>query len=389
MTQDPPAQPTTNPAMHTAKARLARLCDYLEQDPENRPLLLDAADAAIAAQRTDLAIDLLSRLEKLGDLPPAASNLKAMAALQAQNFAQAETLFAELIAAGHNDPNVRFNLAWTKAVRGDYAGALALLDTDAVAASPRGPALKVQMLHHLARLDQALADGEVLLAAEPGNEELAGALSVAAMDAGDIVRAAGFAAQGGTTSNALTTQGLIALANHERVPALALFERVLDTPGAHPRAWLGRGLALLSDGEADTARVDLEKAATLFRSHIGSWIAAGWAHYAARDLASARRCFSTALTLDDTFAESHGSLAVLDFVEGHIAEARRGAAIALRLNRQCFSGALAKSMLAEHDDNPALAQKIRERAMNVAIGPNGETIARALITMGLNPHKSG
>ena len=380
MTQQPTA--STRPP---ANAKLARLLQYLEQDPHNPPLLADAAEAALACRRGEGAARLLGRLGELGPLSPAAVHLKGIAALQAQDFVTAEALFAGLIADGHDSPAIRFNLAWTKAVRGDHAGALEWLGDDAVAVSERGPALKVQMLHHLARLEDALAVGDVLLAHYPANAELAGALSVVAMDAGDMARAADYAARGGSSADALSTLGLVALSNYEQAPAMALFARALDVPGAHPRAWLGQGLARMSSGDAKGACHDLERAASLFGRHIGSWIAAGWAHYASRDLGAARRCFEAALALDANFGESHGSLAVLDLAEGRIDAARRGASVALKLDRQCFSGALAKSLLAEHDDNPLLAQKIRDRAMNVAIGADGRTIAQALVAMGLRP----
>ena len=59
-------------------------------------------------------------------------------------------------------------------------------------------------------------------------------------------------------------------------------------------------------------------AAELFVSHIGSWVAAGWAHVIAGDRAAGRARFERALALDDRFAETQGALAVLDVVEGQL-----------------------------------------------------------------------
>jgi tetratricopeptide (TPR) repeat protein len=368
----------------TADLQLERFLEYLEHDRDNQFLLIDATNAAIEAHKPEIALQLLGQLEKLTAPTPTTLHLHGLAALQNGDFHGAEAIFSGLIAAGHNNPTLRFNVAWSKAVLADHAGALQYLDDAALAVTDRAPALKVRMLHHLGRLDEALAVGDKLLVTYPANGELAGALSAVAMDTGDMARAATYATQGDGNADALSTLGLIALSRYEQESAMALFDRALDAPADQPRAWLGRGLARLSSGDAKGASHDLERAATLFRGHIGSWIAAGWAYFAAGNQVAARRCFDSALALDANFAESHGSLAVLDVAAGKFDQARRGTAVAIRLNRQCFSGALAKSLLAEHDNNPLLAQKIRERAMNVAIGADGQTIAQALVAVGLS-----
>lgn len=369
------------------KARLERLMGYLDQDPGNGPLLLDAADAALAVRQTDLALQLLARHEQVAPLPPLGEHIRGMAALQSGDFQTAEAIFAGLVAAGHRAPGLSFNLAWSKAMLGDHAGALALLDDEVLAGAHGAPLLKIRMLHHLGRLDEALAVGAELMARDPGNGELAGALSLVAMDADDPARAAAFAEQGRGQADACCTLGMLSLGAQDAEQALPLFDRALAQRPVHPHAWLGHGLARLAQGDDKAAAAELEKAATLFGRHIGSWIAAGWAYYGGGDLGAARRCFERALAIDDSFAESQGAIAVVDIAEGRIAEARRRTEIAVRLNRQCFSGALAMSMLAEQDHNPGLAQKIRDRALHVPIGPGGMTIADALMAIGQKGRK--
>jgi len=363
-------------------ARLDRLMGYLDHDPDNLALLLDTADAALGERQTDLALQLLERHAHIASLPPHGLHLMGTAKLQAGDFAGAEAVFAGLVANGQRAPGLVFNLAWARAMLGDHAGALALLDADVLASAPRAPMLKVRMLHHLGRLDEALSAGAELIAHHPGDGDLAGALSLVAMDAEQPAAAAHYAGLGQGHADACCTLGMLALGAQDPGGALPLFDRALAQRAAHPHAWLGHGLARLAQGDVTTAATELEKAATLFDRHIGSWIAAGWAWYACANLHEARRCFERALAIDDAFAESHGALAVLDFAQGHIADARRRAEIAIRLNRQCFGGALAMSLLAEHDNNPALAQKIRDRALQVPIGPGGMTIATAMLSIG-------
>ena len=119
-----------------------------------------------------------------------------------------------------------------------------------------------------------------------------------------------------------------------------------------------------------------------FGDHLGSWVAAGWVYYVKGDLATSRARFETALALDDTFAETQGALAVLDLLDDDLESARRRTEIALRLDRNCFAGALAKSMLLEREGKGKAAQKVRDAAMNFPIGPGGRTIAKSLAARG-------
>jgi len=88
------------------------------------------------------------------------------------------------------------------------------------------------------------------------------------------------------------------------------------------------------------------------------------------------------MAIDPNFSECHGGLAVLDILEGRIEEGKRESEIALRLDKGSLGGALAASLLMEHSGRPEIAQRIRERAMTAPIGPNGLTIAQALVGFG-------
>ncbi len=378
------AVPPSPPA--SPNEQLAQLLGFLEHDPDNLPLLADCAKAAFEANKPEQARALIDRFSALAEMPPGLVTLRGLVAQQEGDFATASEVFGGQLAAGQTNPHLRFNLAWAKAMLGEREEAAALLDDEVVAANPRGGTLKVQMPHYLGDLDVTLAEGQRLAAICPQNQAMLGALAVVAFDAEDAALAARFAEASPNSYDGMSTGGMLKLAGQDVDGALDLFERALGMWSEQPRALLGKGLALLLRGQSKEAAAILEKAATLFGSHLGSWVAAGWGHYTAGDRKAARRCFAKSLVLDDTFAESHGALAVLDIAEGHFDRARRGAQVAMRLDRKCLSGALATSLLAEHDLNPALAQKIRDRAMALPIGPNGETIAQALIGFGGKQH---
>lgn len=368
--------------------RLQTLLQFIEQDPKNLNLIADAAGAAFELDDVEQASALLDRYANIAELSPPLVNLRGMVALRDKRLDDAEAAFQSLIDQGVSDPSVRFNRAWVHALKDEHQAALDYLDDDVVAVTPRAASLKVQMLHHLGQLEEALAVGGGMAERFPGNDGLLGALSVAAMDADDLDLARHYAASANGGADALTTRGLIALNDSDVAQGRALFDQALAEQPNAPRAWLGKGLSLISDGDLERGIEALRKGAEIFEDHLGSWIALGWTQYMNRDLAGARGTFEHALALDDNFAETHGGLAVLDFAEGKLDEAKRRSDIALRLDKECFGGMLARILLTEANGNPAAAQRLWQKAINMPAGADGKTLAQAMIGMGLNPERS-
>jgi tetratricopeptide (TPR) repeat protein len=368
-----------------APSRLASLLGFLEFDPDNLSLLTDAANAALDESDLATAESLLERHRTIAPLTPPLLNVQGLVAMRQGRLEEAAAAFTALRAEGHDHPGVRFNLAWVRALQGQHEDVLSLIDDDVMAIAPRAASLKVQALHHLGQIEEALAVGQGLSERMPDDDALLGALSVAAMDADDYALARHYAETAKGGSDALTTRGLVSLNEDDPAAAISLFDAALAEHPEAPRAWLGKGLGLLAQGEADAAAPCLEKGAEIFGDHLGSWIAVGWTHFIRKDMAAARKCFDHALTLDENFAETHGGLAVLDIADGNDASARRRADIALRLDKECFGGILARTLLLEMDGKPELAAKIRERAMNIPIGIDGKTLAQAMMGMSMNP----
>ncbi len=366
-------------------SRLERLLRYLQSDPGNATLLADAAAAAFDARDFDQAAALLGRLAAIGPLAANMVNLAGLVALAQQRFGDAAAILEGLRAGGRDDAALRFNLAWAKAMTGQWQGALDLLSDEAVAASARGPSLKIQMMHHLDMLDEALACGAQLAERYPDNQALMGALATVALDAKNPDIALAYAQRAGEDGEGRAALGILTLGQYDTATSLALFDSALARQPRNPRAWVGKGLGLLAAGDAAAGAEAIDRGAELFREHLGSWIASGWAHFINGDYAKARASFERSLAIDDTFAEAHGGLAVLDIVAGKLDEAKRRCDIALRLDRNCFGGALAKVLLLERSGHSELAQKIREVALNTPIGPNGQTIVQAMAGFGRSP----
>lgn len=362
--------------MTTTPQRVDRLLGYLESDPDNLTLLADAAQAALEADRAALAETLLQRYAERAPAPPQLVNLAGLAALRQGRFDEAAARFEPMLAEQPDDAVLRFNLALARAGQADWAGVVALLDEAVADTVPAAATLRLQALHQLGDLEGALAWGAAMAARGGDDPALMGALSAAAMDAEDTELAAGYARRGGDNPEALATLGLLRLEAADPEDAAALFERALAGRADSGRALLGRGLAALADHRGEAAARDLDKATAVFQDHLGTWIAAGWAHFVAGDLERARQRLATALALDDTFAEAHGGLAVIDVLEGRLDDGRRGARTALRLDRECFSGLLARSLLLQADGDPDAAERLRRTAMEAPVGPSGQSISQ-------------
>ncbi|WP_169708605.1 tetratricopeptide repeat protein [Trinickia terrae] len=303
--------------------------------------------------------------------------MQGLAALAQGNFTAALAAFQSLDEA-HAEPAVRYNIAYANAMLGRFDEAVAELEDRVLDALPCAATLKLRALHHLGRIDEAIALGEHYAQSPDCDPELHAALATALFDTENLDGARVHAARAPETPDGFTVRGLLALDEGSAGTAHDLFERALALNANSGRAMLGAGLALLSQQRFAAAAPTLDRAAELLKSHAGSWVSAGWAHLFNGELATARVRFEHAAQIDRGFAEAPGGLAVVDFHEGRFDEAERNARIALRLDGACLSAALAQSLLAEHAGLEQTAADIRQAALNRPIGADGQTLARAL-----------
>ncbi len=367
--------------------RLNRFLGFVALDPTNASLAETASRIAFEERAYQVLSELLIRFEKTAELTPPLIDLRAQTAMIEGRWGDAVQDISTLVASIGPQPALSFNLAWCHAMMGNYERSLALLDEEVLKAAPRAPTLKVRMMHHLGLLDEALAAADQLVAAFPEDNELKGALATIAIDAEQPDIARKLAEQSdGSSHDAATALGTLKLHDFETDEAYKLFDHALSLSPLDPRAHVGKGLALLPSGQ-DGAAEELDRGAELFSDHIGSWIAAGWAHLTRGNLETARSRFEQALSLDDSFAESHGALAVADILSGFLEEGKRRSEVALRLDRQCFSAALAKSLLLERAGRVDAAEALRRRAMEIPIGDDGLTITKAVAGFGLKARK--
>lgn len=373
---------TDNATLNKPKSkRLEMLLSYLEADPDNPNLKADAVDAALHAGEPDIALRLIgNNAETLSD--PDLNRL-GLIQLERRDYGAAADAFAALIERGTEDPAVQFNLAWARAMQKDFGSALSLLDPAVTKAVPQAAMLEVQLLHDAGEFDEAFRRAETHLAEHPDHPGLAAAVSVLALDVENPELAEQCARLAGDHPDALTTLGTLSLGQQDIGKAVEQFDRALAMDRASPRAWVGLGLAKLISENADEAAADIDKGAELFEDHLGSWIAAGWAYLLKGDLGTARHRFERSMTIDHNFAENFGSLAVVDVLEGRLEDARQGIATGLKLDKQCFSAMMAKSLLTSAEGNPEKGQQLFRKILETPINDRGDTALQALARMGL------
>lgn len=276
-----------------ARARLDRMVSFLAADPDNAALLIDTAWAAYDAGKRDLAGEMIARASQAGPLSSRARNLALLLAIADGRIDEADALVEALLAEQPGDPALLFNRAWIAALRRQFAEANAILTSEAAMAFPHARAFKVQLLHHVQAYDEALDWGEALIALGYREPELLGALALVAMDVDRPELARRYAEAGAGGVEADLTLALFAIEDGAPGDAVTRFDKVLAAQPRHPRAWAGRGLALLGQGDARGASAALAEAADLFETHLGTWVALGWARAYARSTIA--RAFRSAM----------------------------------------------------------------------------------------------
>lgn len=366
-----------------AEARLERLLDYLDQDRANPGLANDCAEAALDAGRLTLAAEILAPFDTAGTMDARGHNLSGMAAMRSGDQRMAQRHFSRLLQDFPDDPAVRFNMAWSQALAGEHGAARATLgdvgDTDLAQTAM----LDLQIHHHLGEFDAAEEKLAAYVDRFPDYAPLQAAASVLAMDIDRIDLARTCAERGGDHPDALSTLGVLELGDQDLDSARALFSRSLETRPHNPRANIGFGLVELASGNSQAALPYLDRGADEFGDHLGSWLAAGWAHLLAGDRDAARARFETALAKDDSFGEAHGSLAALDAMAGDLESARHRVEIALRLDRQGFAAAFTGMVLAAAEGDEDKARRIFEFAASQPLTADGKTLAQALARMAM------
>jgi len=368
-----------------AAQRLVRLESYLQADPNNNALRVDAFETALAANNWPHAqIHLQQGLAALGD--------ELGWALREGDFWLAQQRYDDawrvLQALLHRPPpSAEFsdvllhNLGFVQYIQGQYEACVALLAqrlegnaapgrTTPTAAWGSLQMLWLRALHQTQQLSRA----HTWALAEEQQSRLtpqtAGVAALVALDADDLPSAQRWAAIALTPEyapiaqlEAWVAQASLALGANDPPQAQACAGRALQLRPNDGRAWSAQAFADLLNQNMDKAQASFERAVTAMPGHIGTWLGLAWTQLMRRDLPDAQKQFEHALALDRNFGESHGGLAVALALQGQVDMAREHMERALRLDPGSLSGQYAQALLNGEAQDVASFQRLVQRLL--------------------------
>jgi len=371
--------------MTNTPSRLTRLLRFLELDPRNLALRLDAIRDALDAGSWDIARQLLDDGLLAYPHDPRLQELSGFSHLQAQRYVEAEQALRAALVAGPQTPELSHHLATALFMQRRHADALAQLDSleSAPGRSP-GWVLRARCLHHLRRPVEAIAALESHLGAAPDDAEAHGLLALLSYDERRGDDATRKHVDAALHRNSRQLEALLTLASmqsdaHEIDAARASFREVLRVDSSCGRAWLGLALLNLREMRLTEARRDIEVAANHLPEHLGTWHVLAWVDLMLGDVVGAQSAFATALLLDRNFGETHGGLAVIAALQDREEDARISVRRALRLDPQSLSAKYAEILMLQREGRHREAQAALEALLSRPAGPGGQQYRELIV----------
>ncbi|WP_395608121.1 tetratricopeptide repeat protein [Pseudomonas sp. B22129] len=373
---------------------LARLMAFLGHDPGNPTLLCDAMSLAIALGDQAIGQRLIEHVKIHGIEDPRVFAHGAHLLLQAGDYLAAAALGDQAITAGLSDPAVVFNTALGHFYSADFSAADTLLShLTRHADCPAGTLLMhARALHQLEETEPAEALALRAQQREPGNQDIRGLLALLLYENDKLAQALNTAHET-LAADPDQRDALIACATvqFEQYNVAASRKAWLHTLKAYPdcgRAWSGLGLLEFSELDFDLAETHLKTAVQFMPHHIGTWHLLAWIYILRKDNVQARAALEKSYALDRSFGDTHGGLAVVDIMEGHSENARKGIRRALRLKPDSLSAHYAQALLLQQAGQMEEARQLISGLLEKN-RPGGEVTGRTLVNQWLQRHQQG
>lgn len=359
------------------KTRLQRLEGFLEHDPANPSLLLDAFETARQLRDWPQAARYADRATSQWSDPLWKLRAGEVALAQLNWDAAEKWLDAALSDLASGDDlrcAAEHQLAEVMLHTGRPEAGIALISSrfegdGAASAAPAAQVLWLRLLHRVSRLQEVVDCAQLWESAGLLSPFAAGVTSLAALDL-DRSELAERLAQAALKSGhrpleALISLGSVCLGRADAGAASALLSEALKLNAHDGRSWAMFAFAGLLEQQFDQAIVRFETALTYMPDHVGTWHGLGWALIQQPNLARAKQVFEQALEMDRNFAESHGGLAVVLALAGDVAAATSAMETARRLDRNSVAARYAAAVLAgDHLD----IQRLRQLAARALAG---------------------
>lgn len=348
------------------EARLARLLGFLDADRGNALLINDALALAIDLRRMDAAETIAGMAAALPACPPSLAANLCLFFLYEGKPDLALTAGRQALAAPSVPNNLNTALAAFRCA--EYAETVRLIEQvfpEPSQCPPDANLLCARALHHLGETERALARlNQPADTLELKSQQMAEYLGVRALIAVDNGDAEDAVADARTALQLDDQQGDALLALAEALKDLGEYGQARDVyqtlSAIRPqmgRAWSGLAqvhLASMSLAEAEDCALRATKHMT---DHIGTWHVLGWTKLIRGDLPGARIAFDASLPLERGFADTHGALAAVEFMEGNNNEGERRLKVAERLDAASAAVQFARflKLLAAKDSDAARA----------------------------------
>lgn len=356
-----------------------RYAAHLRHDPTNPLLLTMLGDLCHQLGRLDEA---LAHYEKcLAENPNhlAAAGRMANVLISQHRFHEAERSLLRVLDAGQSDPALLHNLGlslyyqqhWQEALHAfERARNLGLNDV-------KNALYRAYALHHLGDLARAIEACEEGMRLAP-DSAVNGYLALLQMDSGDMTqahrRAQEVLAQQPDNVDASLVEGMWFAEQQEPERARECFDLAIQAEPTNPRGWLGLGLERLYRQDHEAAVGAFETALKYMPTHVGTIVTLGWTKFTQRDIGGAEHVFRHAISVDRSFGEAHGGLAVVLLFQRRISEGRRETVIARRLDPQGFGAVWARGALLALDGKREQGEAEVAAALQRPLTADGRTL---------------
>jgi tetratricopeptide (TPR) repeat protein len=365
--------------------RLDQLLKYLRSDETNRPLRRDALREAFRTGQWSVAKELidegLMHWPEDGDLLGSSS----LMLMRAERYEEAEKVILRALEAGGDIPELRYNLALSRFMQGQFSEALKQLEKDGCETLvPLSLLLRARCQYHLGMHDEAIADCAAYLRLAPQDAGGHGVLALFLYDQDNREMAAMHASlaleRDPLQNEALLVRAATQHDGRNMESALETYDLLIQSCPSSGRGRLGRALVNMGLRRLEAARSDAELASQLMPEHIGTWHVLGWLQILQNDVKGAERSFRSALALDRGFAETHGGLAVVAALSGREGEARSSIRRARGLDSQGSSVQFAEFVLLRQAGQDDAARELFEAFLDKPMR-GGERPYRELLAL--------
>lgn len=370
--------------MKEHSGRVERLRSFIDRDPENVELAIDLVRSAAAEQGALNALDIETSLNRSVLDHPEYANAVGLMLLEAGEPQRAEPYLQKVRATVAGNPGVNYNLAFALMQQHKFVDAIAEIDSvidDWLQCTPL-MLLKARCHHHVEDFPAAEEAAVSFLEQHPDHLEATGLLSLVLVDAGRHEEALALSnkvlSERPDQLEALLAQANASIASADYVSAADALAAARERFPDIGRVQVLLGQLNLLQAQHDEALQSFRAATELMPQHIGSWHLLAWCQLLLNDIDSACDGFMTALAIDRNFSESHGGLAVAQFLQGNFAQAQESADLALRLDRHSLSGLYAQSLLDEREGNPGRASALIEKIFKTSVGLRAQQLMPAI-----------